>query len=37
VVVILISIPLLGEHPTQHLLAGGLLVLVGVYLAERAK
>jgi drug/metabolite transporter (DMT)-like permease len=37
VVVILISIPLLGEHPTQHLLAGGLLVLLGVYLAERAK
>jgi drug/metabolite transporter (DMT)-like permease len=37
VVVILISIPLLGEHPTQHLLGGGLLVLIGVYLAERAK
>jgi len=37
VVVILISIPLLGEHPTQHLLTGGLLVLIGVYLAERAK
>ena len=36
-VVILISIALLGEHPTQHLLAGGLLVLVGVYLTERAK
>jgi drug/metabolite transporter (DMT)-like permease len=36
VVVILISIPLLGEHPTQHLLAGGLLVLIGVYLTERA-
>jgi drug/metabolite transporter (DMT)-like permease len=35
VVVILISIPLLGEHPTQHLLAGGLLVLIGVYLTER--
>ena len=32
----LISIPLLGEHPTQHLLAGGLLVLIGVYLTERA-
>jgi len=37
VVVILISIPLLGEHPTQHLLGGGVLVLIGVYLAERAK
>ena len=37
VIVILISIPLLGEHPTQHLLAGGVLALVGVYLAERAK
>jgi drug/metabolite transporter (DMT)-like permease len=34
-VVILISIPLLGEHPTGHLLAGASLVLVGVYLAER--
>jgi drug/metabolite transporter (DMT)-like permease len=37
VVVILISIPLLGERPTQHLLSGGALVLLGVYLAERAK
>jgi drug/metabolite transporter (DMT)-like permease len=37
VIVILISIPLLGEHPTQHLLGGGVLVMVGVYLAERAK
>ena len=37
VVVILISIPLLGERPTQHLLAGAALVLLGVYLAERAK
>jgi drug/metabolite transporter (DMT)-like permease len=35
VVVILISIPLLGEHPTSHLLAGAALVLLGVYLAER--
>jgi drug/metabolite transporter (DMT)-like permease len=37
VIVILISIPLLGEHPTHNLLAGGALVLAGVYLAERAK
>lgn len=37
VVVILISVPLLGEHPTRHLLVGGVLVLVGVYLAERVK
>jgi drug/metabolite transporter (DMT)-like permease len=37
VIVILISIPILGEHPTGHLLAGAALVLLGVYLAERAK
>ena len=37
VIVILISIPLLGEHPTGHLIAGAGLVLLGVYLAERAK
>jgi drug/metabolite transporter (DMT)-like permease len=37
VVVILISIPLLGEHPTGNLVAGGALVLAGVYLTERAK
>ena len=37
VIVILISIPLLGEHPTGHLLAGAALVLLGVYLAERSK
>jgi drug/metabolite transporter (DMT)-like permease len=35
VIVILFSIPFLGEHPTWHLLAGGALVLAGVYLAER--
>jgi drug/metabolite transporter (DMT)-like permease len=34
-VVILVSIPFLGERPTWHLVAGGALVLVGVYLAER--
>jgi drug/metabolite transporter (DMT)-like permease len=37
VVVILISIPFLGERPTGHLLAGAALVVLGVYLAERAK
>jgi drug/metabolite transporter (DMT)-like permease len=37
IIVILISIPILGEHPTGHLLAGAALVLLGVYLAERAK
>jgi drug/metabolite transporter (DMT)-like permease len=35
VVVILLSVPFLGEHPTGHLLAGAALVLFGVYLAER--
>jgi drug/metabolite transporter (DMT)-like permease len=34
VIVILISVPLLGEHPTGHLLSGAALVLLGVYLAE---
>jgi drug/metabolite transporter (DMT)-like permease len=34
-IVILLSMAFLGEHPTGHLLAGGALVLVGVYLAER--
>jgi drug/metabolite transporter (DMT)-like permease len=37
VIVILISVPLLGEHPTGHLFAGAALVLLGVYLAERSK
>jgi len=37
IIVILISIPILGEHPTGHLLAGAAMVLLGVYLAERAK
>jgi drug/metabolite transporter (DMT)-like permease len=36
VVVVLLSIPLLGEHPTGRLLASGGLVLLGVYLAEHA-
>jgi drug/metabolite transporter (DMT)-like permease len=35
VVVFLLSIPILGEHPTGRLLASGALVLLGVYLAER--
>jgi len=37
VIVILISIPFLGESPTGHLLTGAALVLFGVYLAERSK
>ncbi len=36
VVVVLLSIPLLGEHPTARLLESGALVLFGVYLAEHA-
>jgi drug/metabolite transporter (DMT)-like permease len=35
VIVLLLSVAFLGEHPTRYLLAGGALVLVGVYLAER--
>lgn len=35
VVVFLLSIPFLGEHPTVRLLASAALVLLGVYLAER--
>lgn len=34
VVVFLLSIPFLGEHPTMRLLASAALVLLGVYLAE---
>lgn len=34
VIGILLSIPFLREHPTRHLLAGGTLVLLGVYIAE---
>jgi O-acetylserine/cysteine efflux transporter len=37
VVVILLSIAFLGEHPTRNLLEGTALVLVGVFLAERGK
>jgi drug/metabolite transporter (DMT)-like permease len=36
VVVVLLSIPLLGERPTMRLLASGVLVLLGVYLTEHA-
>jgi len=36
VVVVLLSIPLLGERPTSRLLASGALVLLGVYLTEHA-
>jgi len=35
IAVILFSVPILGERPTRHLLAGAALVLLGVYLAER--
>ena len=35
VVVVLLSIPLLGERPTGRLLVSAALVLLGVYLAER--
>ncbi len=35
VIVLLLSVAFLGEHPTRFLLAGGALVLLGVYLAER--
>ena len=31
-----LAIPLLGEHPTTSLVAGGCLVLLGVFVAERA-
>jgi drug/metabolite transporter (DMT)-like permease len=36
VVVVLLSIPLLGERPSRLLLASGALVLTGVYLTEHA-
>jgi drug/metabolite transporter (DMT)-like permease len=36
VVVVLLSIPLLGERPTAWLVASGSLVILGVYLAEHA-
>jgi drug/metabolite transporter (DMT)-like permease len=35
VAVVILAAVFLGEHPTRHLLAGGALVLLGVYLAER--
>jgi drug/metabolite transporter (DMT)-like permease len=35
VLVVILAAAFLGEHPTRHLLAGGALVLLGVYLAER--
>lgn len=34
VLVILFSIPILGEHPTRNYIAGSVLVLLGVYMAE---
>jgi drug/metabolite transporter (DMT)-like permease len=33
-IVVLLSMVFLGERPTGHLLAGGALVLLGVYLVE---
>ncbi|MBZ5501560.1 MAG: DMT family transporter [Acidobacteriia bacterium] len=36
IIVFLLSIPILGEHPTGRLLLSAALVLAGVYLAERA-
>ncbi|MGC2332533.1 MAG: DMT family transporter [Candidatus Acidiferrales bacterium] len=33
--VIVLSVLFLGEHPTGHLISGGVFVLVGVYLVER--
>lgn len=37
VVVIVLSVMFLSEHPTRNLLIGTALVLVGVYLAERGR
>jgi len=34
---ILVAALFLGEVPTRYLLLGGVLILLGVYLAERAK
>jgi drug/metabolite transporter (DMT)-like permease len=34
VLVVLLSIPILGEHPTRNFVAGSALVLLGVYMAE---
>jgi drug/metabolite transporter (DMT)-like permease len=34
-IAVLIAIPVLGEYPTRSLLAGGTLVLAGVFVAER--
>ncbi|MBI2955882.1 MAG: EamA family transporter [Acidobacteria bacterium] len=33
----LLAVAFLGEQPTKHVVLGGTLVLVGVYLAERAR
>jgi len=35
VIVLILAAAFLGESPSRHLLAGGALVLLGVYLAER--
>ena len=34
-IVVLLSMVFLGERPTGHVISGGALVLLGVYLAER--
>ncbi len=34
VIVVLLSIPILGEHPTRSFVVGSALVLLGVYMAE---
>jgi drug/metabolite transporter (DMT)-like permease len=36
-IVIMLSMALLGERPTGHLISGGALILVGVYIAERVR
>jgi O-acetylserine/cysteine efflux transporter len=35
ILVIILSMLFLGEHPTGHLISGGIFVLAGVYLVER--
>lgn len=34
VIVVLLSVPILGEHPTRSFIIGSALVLLGVYMAE---
>lgn len=37
IIVVLLSIPILGEHPTRNFVAGSALVLLGVYMAEHVR